>query len=137
MAAKQYFSAKKILLIEDSKLQAVGITQKLKEIMSPLEVNVVETGEEGINKAKEERPDLIILDMILPDPDMDGYKVCERLKTQEETKDITVLMTSGLKTDLDDLVEGRKKGAVLYIPKDKNFQYLVNAVKLLLEKNLF
>jgi len=127
--------AKKILLIEDSKLQAAGVTQKLKEIVSPLEVTVVETGEEGINKAKEAKPDLIILDTVLPDKD--GYKVCERLKADEETKDITVLMTSGQKTDLDDLVEGRKKGAVLYIPKDKDFQCLLNAVKLLLEKKLF
>ena len=127
---------KKILLIEDSKLQAAGIAQRLKEIM-PFEVIVIETGEEGIRKAKEEKPDLIILDTVLPDPEMDGYKVCERLKEQEETKDITVLMTSGVKTDLDDLVEGREKGAVLYIPKDKEFKCLLNAVKLLLEKKLF
>lgn len=128
--------AKKILLIEDSKLQAAGITKKLKEVM-PFEVSVVETGEEGIKKAKEEKPDLIILDLILPDPNMDGYKVCERLKAEKETKDITVLMTSGKKTDIEDLAEGRKKGAILYIPKDKQFKYLINAVKLLLEKRLF
>lgn len=128
---------KKILLIEDSKLQAAGITQKLKEIVSPLEITVVETGEEGINKAKEAKPNLIILDTVLPNPDMDGYKVCERLKEQEETKDITVLMTSGVKTGLGDLTKGREKGAVLYIPKDKDFQCLLNAVKLLLEKKLF
>lgn len=125
--------AKKILLIEDSKLQAAGITQKLKAIM-PFEVSVAETGEDGIEKAKQEKPDLIILDTVLPM--MDGYKVCEKLKSQKETKDITVLMTSGQKTDLDDLAKGIKKGAVLYIPKDKEFKYLCNAVKLLLEKKL-
>jgi CheY-like chemotaxis protein len=57
------------------------------------DVSFAETGEDGLELATERRPDLVLLDMMLPG--MDGLGVCETLKTDERTHDIPVLALSG------------------------------------------
>ena len=53
-------------------------------------VSVASGGLEGIQKAKSEHPDLVLLDIMMPD--VDGYDVCMRLKSDEETKHIPIIM---------------------------------------------
>jgi len=73
------------------------------------------SGIEGIEKATRELPDTILLDIKMPE--MDGYEVCRRLKTNHATKDIPVLMVSAVRRDSLDLVKGLDSGADAYLTK--------------------
>jgi len=78
----------KILLIDDDPdfVQATRMVLESK----PYQVVVAFDGDEGLAKAKEEKPDLILLDIIMPR--MDGFKVCEMLKSAPELSAIPVIM---------------------------------------------
>ncbi len=78
----------KILLIDDDP-DFVQATRKVLE-SKPYEVIVAYNGEEGLRKARDEKPDLILLDIIMPLTD--GFTVCEELKSNPEFADIPVLM---------------------------------------------
>lgn len=72
------------------------------------------SGPEGIEKAKTSKPDLILLDIMMPG--MDGYEVCKILTNDEETKDIPIILVTA-KVDSNDVAEGLKVGAFDYIKK--------------------
>ena len=102
----------KILIIEDDKFLRELITQKVSK--EGYEVVGAVDGEEGLKMAGEERPGLILLDLILPT--MDGFEVLKRLKEQETTKNIPVILLSNLgqKEDID---KGMQLGAKDYMIK--------------------
>lgn len=76
------------------------------------------SGEEALKKVYESRPDLILLDILMPG--MDGFEVCTALKADESTKDIPVVFVSSM-TDIDSKVNGFKVGGIDYI--NKPFQH--------------
>ena len=88
--------AKKILLIEDEKVLAEMYEERLKT--EGFEVIRAVDAESGIAIANEEKPDLILLDIILPDADMDGTDVLKKLKEDAKTKDIPVILYSNYDT---------------------------------------
>jgi CheY-like chemotaxis protein len=88
--------AKKILLIEDEKILAEMYEERLKR--EGFEVSRAIDAEGGIAIAKNEKPDLIILDIILPDANMDGTDALKILKETPETKDIPVILYSNYDT---------------------------------------
>ncbi|MEN8216884.1 MAG: response regulator [Pseudomonadota bacterium] len=77
-------------------------------------VLIAEKGESGLKRLKYLKPDIILLDVIMPD--MDGFEVCRRLKANEESKDIPVIFMTTL-NDTVDKVKGFELGAVDYITK--------------------
>jgi len=103
---------KKILVIEDDKFLRELITQKL--IKEDFEVSEAVDGEEGIKKIKEEKPDLILLDLILPG--IDGFEVLARMKKESTLSSIPVVILSNL-GQKDDVEKGLKMGAVDYLIK--------------------
>lgn len=105
---------KKILLIEDEKVLAEMYEERLK--MEGFEVIRSIDGESGFAIAKEEKPDLIILDIILPDADKDGTDVLKELKTDKDTKDIPVILFSNYDTP-----------EVRQIAKQYNTRYILKA----------
>ena len=102
---------KKILIIEDDKsLQnalAEMLTQEKYEIVSALD------GEDGLKKAKDEKPDLILLDIILPKKD--GYEVLAEIKRGEE-KNIPVLILTNLE-EIDNVQKALDLGATTFMVK--------------------
>ena len=82
----------KILIVddEDSNLRLLSL------LLSPLgyDIELASNGEEAVQKARDNRPDLIILDVLMPV--MDGYEACRILKTGHETKHIPIIMVTGL-----------------------------------------
>ena len=102
----------KILIIEDDKFLRELIIQKVSQ--EGYEVVGAVDGEEGLKMAGMERPNLILLDLILPT--MGGFDVLRKLKEQEETKDIPVIILSNLgqKEDID---KGMQLGAIDYMVK--------------------
>lgn len=73
-----------------------------------------ESGQQGIVMARQEQPDLILLDVMMPD--IDGFKVCQYLKENADTKHIPVMFLTARGAD-DDLNAGRKAGADGFMTK--------------------
>ena len=118
-----------ILLVEDEPLVARMMEKALK--FDGFNVVVAIMGKEGLDKAKSEKPDLILLDIMMPEPD--GIEVLERLKADEETKNIPVVMLTNLSGTHDEEL-AKSKGALAYwVKKDAHPIALGNKIKLLLE----
>jgi len=120
---------KKILIVDDE-------VDLLETVRFPLELEGFDTlvaynGEDGLNQARKEKPDLIILDLMLPK--LDGYKVCRLLKFDERYKDIPILMLTA-KTQEKDKILGKETGADEYITKPFEMDYLLGKVKAYLSK---
>ncbi len=104
--------ALKILVVEDDKFLRELITQKLAR--EGYNVKEAVDGEEGVIKVKEEKPDLILLDLILPG--IDGFEVLAKIKEDPELESIPVVILSNL-GQRDDVERGLKLGAVDFLIK--------------------
>lgn len=94
------------------------------------EVLTAQRGEEGVQVAKRERPDLILLDVMMPGG-IDGYEACRRLKAQPETRHIPVVIITTL-DDRDNRVRGLQAGAEEFLTKPIDDIQLMARVKSLL-----
>ncbi len=104
--------AKKILIIEDDKFLRELIGQKL--LKEGYDIIEAVDGEKGIKSVKDEKPDLVLLDLILPG--MDGFEVLIKIKEDSEIAQIPVIILSNL-GQKDDIEKGLKMGAVDYLIK--------------------
>lgn len=104
--------SKKILSIEDDLFLSSLVSGKL--IESGFSVITAITGGDGLAKAKSEHPDLILLDIMLPD--MGGFEILEKLKADPETQPIPVIILSNL-GGRDEIEKGIKMGASSYLVK--------------------
>lgn len=102
----------KILLIEDDSFLLSMYTTKFE--LENFDVVASEDGEKGIKMAAKEKPDIILLDIILPKKD--GFEVLKELKSSEDLKNIPVILLTNLsqKSDID---KGLNLGAVDYLIK--------------------
>lgn len=101
-----------ILIVDDTPANL----RLLSHVLSKKGYNHLEasTGKEAVQLAKEHEPDLILLDIMMPD--MNGYEVIKEIKSDELIQDIPIIFLSSL-TDTDDKIEGFKSGGVDYITK--------------------
>lgn len=102
----------KILVAEDSKTEQVHLRQLLES--SGYEVKIVESGTEVIQSLDNFKPDLILMDIIMEGGD--GYQACRKLKRNDDTKDIPVIMVSSKNNEVD-RKWALKLGALDYIVK--------------------
>lgn len=120
--------AKKILIVEDEATLNKAIADFL--VAESFEVFSALDGAVGIEMAKKELPDLILLDIILPQKD--GYEVLDELKKDEKTKDIPVILLTNLESQ-EDIVKAFEKGATTYLVKsDYKLQDVVKKIKMAL-----
>ena len=119
---------KKILFVEDE-VDLLELVQIRLE-MSGFEFIFALNGEEGLKKAKEEKPDLILLDIIMPK--MDGYQVCAFLKDDPQTKNIPVIMFSAAGKEVEK--KCRSCGADDFITKPYESKELIDRIKALLKE---
>jgi len=120
--------AKRILLVEDdpSVLRAISfIFEK-----EGYEVLTAMNGLEGLKKAKEENPDLLVLDVMLPG--IDGFEICHRLRAESQTAQLPILMLSA-KGQAADKATGLGVGANEYLTKPVERSVLLSKVAALLE----
>ncbi len=97
------------------------------------EVSVAINGEEGLEKVKAVKPDLILSDIMMPK--MDGLEMLEKLKSKKDTKNIPVIIMSNLASD-EDVKEALSLGAVRHIiKKDYGPKEIIEAVKEVLSGN--
>ena len=93
------------------------------------EVSTALDGQEGLEKAKKEKPDLILLDILMPK--LNGYQVCRELKKEEATKGIPVMMLSA-KGQESNKFWGEECGADAYITKPFEKEKLLSKLRELL-----
>ena len=92
---------KKILVVDDE--QNIRDLLRDKLVKSNFAVKVASGGQEALAMCKEERPDLLLIDIAMPE--MDGYKTCEKLKQDRETQDIPVLFLTGKDLEPQGVIE--------------------------------
>jgi len=125
-------SEKQRILIVDDSPENIDI---LAEALDDYELSIALNGEEALELARsEDTPDLILLDIVMPG--MDGYQVCEELKSDEKTMEIPVIFLTA-KTESDSVVKGFSIGAVDYVTKPFKISELLARVttQMLLKKS--
>ncbi|MGY2837717.1 response regulator transcription factor [Thermostichus sp. MS-CIW-41] len=117
----------RVLVVEDSQSQREMISKLLQE--NGFEVMTVEDGVEAVEAVKQSKPDLIVLDIVMPR--MNGYEVCRLLKADPLTQKTPIVMCSS-KGEEFDRYWGIRQGADAYIAKPFQPQELVGTIKQLL-----
>jgi len=115
---------KKILVIEDDSDTLKFITESLKR--ASYRVTGAGSGEDGLEKFREEKPDLVILDIALPG--IDGWEVLQKIKSGWKSKKIPVIMLTAKDSDTDKL-KGYDFGADFYVTKPFNIQKLLPVIR--------
>lgn len=121
--------SEKILIIDDDldTLRLVGLMLQ----RQGYQISAATNGQQGLDKAFDEDPDMILLDLMMPD--MDGYEVTRRLRSNPSTMETPILMFTA-KTQLDDKVIGFEVGANDYLTKPTHPSELQARVKALLAR---
>ncbi len=122
--------AEKILIVDDDvdSLKLIGLMLK----RHGYEVVAANSGGQALVKAEAENPNLIILDVMMPD--MNGLEVCRRLRAQPNTAEIPIIMFTA-KTLIDDKVKGFEAGVDDYLTKPTHPAELASRVKAILARN--
>jgi PAS domain S-box-containing protein len=120
----------KILAIDDLKEYLTLLSSLLKRLFPGAVIFTALSGDEGLRIAQEEQPDVILLDVVMPD--MDGYDVCRLLKAHPGTRHIPVIMVTGLKIDADGRLEAVESGADAFLSKPIGETELFTQVKAML-----
>lgn len=113
----------KLLVIDDATATVKVLSQ---EFRHDHEIFVATTGEAGLTIARRERPDLILLDIVMPG--MDGYAVIRQLKEDPSTRHVPVVFMSE-KGEEEDVLQGLKLGAIDYVTKPFNLPILRTRLK--------
>lgn len=118
---------KKILIIDDDKKIRDILKRKLSDHQT--QVMEAENGLSGLRSAAAHRPDIILLDVRMPD--MNGYQVCKAMRDDYRTRSIPVIMLTGL-CDLGDHLQGLRCGADEYLTKPIDFNWLAAKIHALI-----
>jgi len=120
---------KKILVVDDEPNITMVMQEQLE--LQGYSVIVASDGTEGLEKAKKEKPDLIILDVMLPK--MNGYEVCGLLKQDEKYASIPIILFTGRTQDSEKEL-GKKIGADAHLTKPFGTKMLLETIKKLLNE---
>jgi two-component sensor histidine kinase len=105
----------KILIMDEQEDLLELLVLICRQLMPRLTVLTAQSGKQGIEFAKKELPDVILLDTHMPD--MNGYNVCRLLKVHEDTEHIPIIMFTGIKTDSRGRVRALESGADAFLSK--------------------
>lgn len=119
------------ILIVDDELNLVKMLQSWLQDHR-YDVIVAHDGQEALDKTYQEKPDLIILDIILPK--IDGYGVAKMLRSDERCKDIPIIMLTS-RNEAQDIKMGMDVGAVSYVQKPFKLEVLLGIIQGLVRVN--
>ncbi|HEX5398983.1 MAG TPA: adenylate/guanylate cyclase domain-containing protein [Verrucomicrobiae bacterium] len=123
MSAPQLNSNNRILIVEDAPANIQTLAAILKE--KGYQISVATNGRQALEALSKVQPDLILLDVMMPE--MDGFETCRRLKAAEQWRHIPVIFLTS-KTETTDIVQGFELGAVDYVAKPFNAHELLARV---------
>jgi twitching motility two-component system response regulator PilH len=118
---------KKVLVVDD----VASDRKRICDILAGLNTKVIlaNNGKEAVEKAQAEKPDLIFMDVVMPE--VDGYSACRQITTKEATKDIPVVIVSN-KNQKADKVWAQLQGAVAMVSKPYEDEEIINQFNSLL-----
>jgi signal transduction histidine kinase/DNA-binding response OmpR family regulator len=119
-----------ILIIDDMKENLKLFSELLKIYLPSRPIITAQSGREGVEKAKSEHPDIILLDLSMPE--MDGFEVCNCLKSEETTKHIPIIILTGVQTDSGSRIKALDLGADAFLTKPIGGAELVSQVNVML-----
>src|SRR3954453_12952163 len=114
----------RILVVEDEPANIQTLSTLLKE--RGYNVNIATNGRQGLEVLERIRPDLILLDIMMPE--MDGFETCRRIKASTAWREIPIIFLTA-KTETTDIVRGFELGAVDYVAKPFSAHELLARVK--------
>ncbi len=115
----------KVLIVDDNEADRVLMQEVIKKAVPEVEVHMAQSGEEGIKRANELRPQVIIvLDTLMPG--MNGFEACKKIK--EMDPDSKVIICTGV-VDAVDAAKARAAGADDYCVKTDDYEAIVNVIK--------
>ncbi|MBT3182238.1 MAG: response regulator [Deltaproteobacteria bacterium] len=118
---------KKILVVDDEKSMTNLLKKRIES--ASYDVSIASDGQEGLNKARLEMPDLIVADVMMPR--LDGYHMCRLLKFDEKYKNIPIIMLTSRDNDQDRMT-ANAVGADAYVTKPFKGEELMSNIKKLL-----
>lgn len=116
---------KKILIVDDEEDVLFVVGKRLRE--AGYDVVEANNGKDAIGKAKKEKPNLILLDIVMPD--MDGQDVAQELRGDIETKNIPVIFLTCLFTKEEEAVQGHRVADNFFIAKPYDVPELLSEIK--------
>jgi len=120
----------KILIVEDEEILLTALSEELNQ--EGFEVVGAHDGMEGVEKTTSEKPDLILMDLVMPR--LDGIGALKQIKENPEVKDIPVVILTNL-SDYDKVSDALSLGAMDYLVKaNYRLEELVNKIKTVLER---
>lgn len=112
-----------VLIVDDEGYIRESMVYMLKEMgFAPEEAN---NGKEALDKVSQNRPDIIILDVVMPV--MDGIETCKRLRENPDTRDIPIIFLSGQER-IEEIVSGLPGPAIKCVEKPCNINYLAEQI---------
>lgn len=120
----------KILVIDDKQDNLTAITALLKNLMPECAMFTALSGPDGIAKALQELPDTILLDINMPV--VDGFETCRRLKADERTRPIPVIMVTAVRADTPSRIKGLELGADAFLSKPIDESELISQIRVAL-----
>lgn len=118
---------KKIMIIDDEKDLLEELSIRMESCQ--WDVIIASNGLEGLEVAKKDKPDLIVLDVVMPK--MNGYQVCRSLKLDTSTQHIPVILLTAM-VQANDKAYGKEMGASDYLSKPCDVRVLIEKIKVLL-----
>jgi len=118
-----------VLIVEDDRSLLEVLTYNIEQ--AGYETSAAHDGQDGLNQALHKKPDLVVLDLMLPV--MDGLEVCRRLRMSSVTRDVLVLMLTAKSEEVDQMV-GLAMGADDYVTKPFSVRVLTERIKALLRR---
>ncbi len=128
--ARQFNSAsgdnihQSVLIVDDEPMARTLL--RLMLVRAGFHVSEAEDGFDALEKVRKNPPDVILLDVMMPG--MDGFAVCEKLRSEPATTELPIIMLSA-KTDLDSINKGLRAGATIYLTKPISPEELTQHVK--------
>lgn len=114
----------KVVLVVDDTPENIDVAKEI--LSSRYKVKAALSGEKGLEICFKKPPDLILLDVMMPD--MDGYEVCRYLKNDENTNNIPIILITGI-SELDEITKGLELGANDYMTKPISASLLLKKVE--------
>jgi DNA-binding response OmpR family regulator len=115
---------KSILIVDDEKLTRAKLQRDA--VLAGYEVIVASNGQEALQKIEEVTPDLIVVDLVMPD--MNGFETCRRIRINELTKKTPIIVVSALQSETD-VADAKSSGADAYLIKPVKTEEFVKQLK--------
>ena len=115
---------KKILVVDDSPTERLALSEVL--VKNGYQVVTAESGDEAVIKSKTERPDLILMDVVMPGTN--GYQATRTIVRDDATRDIPIIMCTSKGQDTDK-IWGMRQGALAYLVKPVDHDELLARIR--------